>query len=83
MAADEIAVFVFDSFVVKRESSALICVALALVFVAFGLTTETTQRKSEDAALLSNIETYKSSTNGTLSRYVQNSHQQSFDLTDL
>lgn len=32
-----------------------------------GLTTETTQRKSEDAALLSNIETYKSSTNGTLS----------------
>ncbi|SUV62744.1 Phage-related protein, tail component [Acinetobacter baumannii] len=27
-----------------------------------GLTTETTQRKSEDAALLSNIETYKSST---------------------
>ncbi|HHB1604940.1 TPA: phage tail protein, partial [Acinetobacter baumannii] len=32
-----------------------------------GLTTETSQRKSEDAALLSNIETYKSSTNGTLS----------------
>ncbi|WP_440207338.1 TipJ family phage tail tip protein [Acinetobacter oleivorans] len=32
-----------------------------------GLTTETTQRKSEDAALLSNVETYKSSTNGTLS----------------
>lgn len=32
-----------------------------------GLTTETTQRKSKDAALLSNIETYKSSTNGTLS----------------
>lgn len=32
-----------------------------------GLTAETTQRKSEDAALLSNIETYKSSTNGTLS----------------
>nr|WP_228256702.1 phage tail protein [Acinetobacter baumannii] len=32
-----------------------------------GLTTETTQRKSEDAALLSNIETYKSSTNDTLS----------------
>lgn len=31
------------------------------------LTTETTQRKSEDAALLSNVETYKSSTNGTLS----------------
>ncbi|HEB4102863.1 TPA: phage tail protein [Acinetobacter baumannii] len=32
-----------------------------------GLTTETSQRKSEDAALLSNIETYKSSTNDTLS----------------
>ncbi|MDR8330685.1 hypothetical protein FPK73_22635, partial [Acinetobacter baumannii] len=32
-----------------------------------GLTTETSQRKSEDAALLNNIETYKSSTNGTLS----------------
>ncbi|MFY6099430.1 TipJ family phage tail tip protein [Acinetobacter baumannii] len=32
-----------------------------------GLTTETSQRKSEDAAMLSNIETYKSSTNGTLS----------------
>ncbi|EPG6285546.1 TipJ family phage tail tip protein [Acinetobacter baumannii] len=31
-----------------------------------GLTTETSQRKSEDAALLNNIETYKS-TNGTLS----------------
>ncbi|MGU2695085.1 TipJ family phage tail tip protein, partial [Acinetobacter baumannii] len=32
-----------------------------------GLTIETSQRKTEDAALLSNIETYKSSTNGTLS----------------
>ncbi|MFG4579555.1 phage tail protein [Acinetobacter baumannii] len=32
-----------------------------------GLTTETTQRKSEDAALLSNIETFKSSTKGSLS----------------
>ncbi|MDC5579499.1 phage tail protein [Acinetobacter baumannii] len=32
-----------------------------------GLTIETSQRKIEDAALLSNIETYKSSTNGTLS----------------
>ena len=31
-----------------------------------GLTTETAQRKSEDTALLSNIETYKASTNGTL-----------------
>ncbi|HEE5406580.1 TPA: ParB N-terminal domain-containing protein [Acinetobacter baumannii] len=39
----------------------------AIVQLNDGLTTETTQRKSEDAALLSNIETYKSSTNGTLS----------------
>ncbi|HCA5286154.1 TPA: hypothetical protein MW252_002250 [Acinetobacter nosocomialis] len=32
-----------------------------------GITAETTQRKSEDLALLTNIETYKASTNGTLS----------------
>lgn len=32
-----------------------------------GLTAETTQRKSEDASLLSNIETFKASTNGSLS----------------
>ncbi|MBO1280977.1 TipJ family phage tail tip protein [Acinetobacter nosocomialis] len=32
-----------------------------------GITTETAQRKSEDLSLLTNIETYKTSTNGTLS----------------
>ncbi|MFW2055728.1 TipJ family phage tail tip protein [Acinetobacter haemolyticus] len=36
-----------------------------------GLTTETNQRKSEDASLLSNIETYKASTNNTLASVQQ------------
>ncbi|NAR50093.1 phage tail protein [Acinetobacter haemolyticus] len=36
-----------------------------------GLTTETNQRKSEDASLLSNIETYKTSTNNTLASVQQ------------
>ncbi|KCX60900.1 phage tail family protein [Acinetobacter pittii] len=49
---------------IADESSARIA---AISNLNDGLTTETTQRKSEDAALLSNIETYKSSTNGTLS----------------
>lgn len=49
---------------IADESSARIAAISNLID---GLTTETTQRKSEDAALLSNIETYKSSTNGTLS----------------
>ncbi len=48
---------------IADESSARIA---AISNLNDGLTTETTQRKSEDAALLSNIETYKSSTNGTL-----------------
>ncbi len=49
---------------IADESSARVA---AISNLNDGLTTETTQRKSEDAALLSNIETYKSSTNGTLS----------------
>lgn len=36
-----------------------------------GLTTEINQRKSEDASLLSNIETYKTSTNNTLASVQQ------------
>ncbi|MBP8005288.1 MAG: phage tail protein [Acinetobacter sp.] len=36
-----------------------------------GLTIETNQRKSEDASLLSNIETYKTSTNNTLASVQQ------------
>ncbi|MGG2098152.1 phage tail protein [Acinetobacter haemolyticus] len=36
-----------------------------------GLTVETNQRKSEDASLLSNIETYKTSTNNTLASVQQ------------
>ncbi|OUR11889.1 phage tail protein, partial [Acinetobacter pittii] len=49
---------------IADESSARV---VAISNLNDGLTTETTQRKSEDVALLSNIETYKSSTNGTLS----------------
>lgn len=49
---------------IADESSARVA---AISNLNDGLTTETSQRKSEDAALLSNIETYKSSTNGTLS----------------
>ncbi len=49
---------------IADESSARVA---AISNLNDGLTTETTQRKSEDTALLNNIETYKSSTNGTLS----------------
>ena len=48
---------------IANESSARIT---AISDLSDGLTTETAQRKSEDTALLSNIETYKASTNGTL-----------------
>lgn len=44
---------------------------LALSKLNDGLTTEITQRKSEDASLLSNIETFKTSTNNTLTSVQQ------------
>ncbi|QDJ92674.1 TipJ family phage tail tip protein [Acinetobacter haemolyticus] len=53
---------------VQAETSARIT---AVSQLQDGLTTETNQRKSEDASLLSNIETYKTSTNNTLASVQQ------------